>query len=353
MTYIILLLICVSLAFIVDRLKTDKKNLQYGIIVFFIIAFALSLISAIRYNVGTDYSFTYVPTFNYIAQGAAQIRIDIGFYLLNQIIIWLTLNVQWVFIVTSFIINFLICASIYKQISYKALGIFIYICGTLYFFSMNGVRQTITMSIFYYSLTYVYQKRSKVKYFLLNLFGVTMHLAAVMFLPLYFFIHKRLRRRTYLLIILLLVILITPITNLVGNYLLSTKYSMYLTNGAYSSLTSFNLSSILNLLCFLGYLFYSKKNSKNNVYLNIHFIGLVISLFLLRIPLVLRLFMSFRYIEFLSVPNLIADLNVTKRKRIIIITAVIIFYVIYLINGVYINNGNDVLPYRTIFGEES
>ena len=339
MTYIILLLFCVILAFIVDRSKTDKTNLQYSIIVFSIIAFMLSLISAIRYNVGTDYSFTYVPTFNYIAQGAAKIRIDIGF--------------QWVFIVTSFIINFLICASIYKQTSYKALGIFIYICGTLYFFSMNGVRQTITMSIFYYSLVYVYQKRNKVKYFLLNLFGVTMHLTAVMFLPLYFFIHKRLRRRTYLLIILLLVILITPITNLVGNYLLSTKYSMYLTNGAYNSLTSFNLSSILNLLCFLGYLFYSKKTSKNNVYLNIHFIGLIISLFLLRIPLVLRLFMSFRYIEFLSVPNLIADLNVTKRKRILIITAVMIFYVVYLINGVYINNGNDVLPYRTIFGKES
>lgn len=353
MTYIILLLFCVTLAFIADRSKTDKKNLQYNIIVFSIIAFMLSLISAIRYNVGTDYSFTYVPTFNYIMQGATGIRIDIGFYLLNQIIIWLALNVQWVFIVTSFIINFLICSSIYKQINYKALGIFIYVCGTLYFFSMNGVRQTITMSIFYYSLIYVYEKRNRVKYLLLNLLGVTIHLTAVVFLPLCFFIHKRLRRRTYLFIILLLFILIAPITNLIGSYLLSTRYSMYLTNGAYNSLTGFNLSSVLNLLCFLGYLFYSKKTPKNNVYLNIHFIGLIVSLFLLRIPLALRLFMSFRYIEFLSVPNLIADLEITKRKRTIIIAIVMIFYTIYLINGVYINNGNDVLPYRTIFGKES
>ena len=124
---------------------------------------------------------------------------------------------------------------------------------------------------------------------------------------------------------------------------------MYLTNGAYTSLSTFNLSSILNLLCFLGYLFCSKKTLKNNVYLNIHFIGLIISLFLLRLPLALRLFMSFRYIEFLSVPNLIQDLDITKRKKILIIIGVVIFYIIYMINGVYVNNGNDVLPYRTIF----
>lgn len=349
MTYVLLLIFCVFLTLIVDRSKKDKKNIRYGIIIFSIIAFALSLISAIRYNVGTDYSYTYVPTFNHIAQGATRTRIDVGFYIINQTIIWLMLNVQWIFVITSFIINILVCASIYKQLEYRALGIFIYICGTMYFFSMNGIRQAITMSIFYYSLIYIYQKRNKFKYFLFNAIGVTMHLSAAIFLPLYFFLHKRLSKKIYLISILLFIIIITPITSLVGGYLLETKYSMYLTNGAYTSLSTFNLSSILNLLCFLGYLFYSKKTPKNNVYLNIHFIGLIISLFLLKLPLALRLFMSFRYIEFLSVPNLIQDLDITKRKKILIIIGVVIFYIIYMINGVYINNGNDVLPYRTIF----
>lgn len=131
---------------------------------------------------------------------------------------------------------------------------------------------------------------------------------------------------------------------------MQTKYYIYINNGAFNALSSLNLSSILNIIIFIAYeVFIPKKDKKDIIYSNIHFIGIIISLFLTQIPLMLRIFMSFRYIEFLSVPNLIKKLGLKKFNKKVIQIFVYIFYFTYFIYGVYIMNGNTVLPYKTIF----
>lgn len=347
LVYGVLLLLVIYMGFILDR--TSKKNKKQKNILFFIIFFFLFIVSAIRYNVGRDYMDTYVFTYNLVKSNALNIRIDIGFFLLNKIIIIFNGSYQWVFVVTSFIINFFVCKVIVKESDNKMLSLFIYICGTFYFFSMNGIRQSISIALFYYSL-YLIEKRKMFKYMFINLIGASFHASALLFLPLYFILDKDLKKKYRIIFLIILIMLVPTITQVMSNFLLKTKYYIYINNGAYNPLSTLNLSSILNIILFFTYEFFiPKKDKKDIIYSNVHFIGIIISLFLTQIPLMLRIFVSFRYIEFLSVPNLINKLVINNFYKKVIKVLIIIFYFIYFIYGVYIMNGNTVLPYKTIF----
>lgn len=347
LVYIVLLLICIFFACILDR-TTIKTNRMYRILST-IPFFSLFLISAIRYKVGTDYVGTYVRTFNLISEGASNIRCDVGFLWLNKIIIFLELNVQWVFIITSFIINFFIAKTINNKSKNKMLSYYIYICGTLYFFSMNGVRQVIAISLFYYSLKYI-EKRNLIKYLIINIIGFLFHNTAIIFIPMYFLFQKEIKISKKIIILVLLILFSSTIMPIVFTVLEKTKYSLYINNAAFAALNKLNFSTLINFVYLFAYdILIKKKDKEDIIYSNCHFMAAILSLFITVIPLALRIFMAFRFIEFLSVPNLISKLKVSNRTRYILIFLVLCFYFAYFFIGVAIENGNDVLPYRTIF----
>lgn len=352
LVYLMLIVICLICGILIDRLKINNESeKKYFKIIFTIPFFCLFLISGIRYGVGKDYFGTYVYTFERILNNYSNIRIDPGFYLLNKIVILFGGSFQWIFIITSFIINYFICKSIYDQSKNKMLSLFIYVCGTLYFFSMNGIRQTIALSLFYYSLKYI-KDRNFAKYIFINLIALTIHNSAIIFFPLYFILNKNFSKKFKIFSILIIFLSIPIILPVITNFLLNTKYAIYIVNGAYKPLDFINVSTILNILLYLAYELKIKDNDKDKydiIYSNMHFIGVIVSIFVTRIPLAMRIFIYFRFIEFLSVPNLIDKVKLKRSNKIIIRFTVIVLYFIYFIHGVYIENGNNVLPYKTYF----
>lgn len=228
------------------------------------------------------------------------------------------------------------------------LSTYIYICGTLYFFSMNGIRQTIAISLFCYSLKYIDEKNFK-KYLLLNVLGVINHQSAILFIPLYFVLGKNIKFKVKMIIIVIVAFMANILMPFINELLLSTKYAMYLTNGAYSALETLNVSTLVNILLWILYCMVKCNDNKNTIYSNIHFCGIIVTLFLLRIPLAMRIFMSFRYIEFLSVPNLIEKNVKNTNTKMFVGFLVMVVYFIYFIYGIFIKNGNTVLPYKTFF----
>lgn len=345
--YIFLILICVASGYIYLKVNANDKKSQ--LIIMVIPFLALFMVSGFRYQVGTDYTNTYVYTFNQILFNVENVRIDFGFYLLNKIIIFFTDNSQWVFIITSFIMSYFVCRTVQEQSRLPWLSFLIYICGTFYFFSLNGIRQAIAIAIFYYSLKYLKEKNLK-KYLLLNLIGFLFHNTAILFVLLYFVLDKMVKRK-YKFILLIVIYFTMPfLLKYIYQILINTKYGMYITNGAYTTLATFNISSIINLLLFLAYETFLKEKEKEDViYSNCHFMGVIVSMFLTTIPLAIRLFIAFRYIEFLSVTNLICKIKINKKMKSVITLGVIILYIVYFIHGVYMENGNDVLPYQTVF----
>lgn len=347
-TYLFMMLISCFACFVEDKRKRGKK---YQIFTFLLAFIPLFVVSGFRYMVGRDYLETYVYTFYKIANNIPNVRIDVGFYFLNKIIIFFEGSYQWIFILTSLIINYIIVKIIFKESTNKFMSMYIYICGTLYFFSMNGIRQTISLVLFYYSLKYIENKNLK-KYFLINIIGMTFHNSAIIFLPLYFCLSKQYSLKKKLIFILCILMSVSILVPFLNNILLTTKYAMYINNSYYNPLEVINLSNVINMLLFILYeIFFSKnkQNVKYNIYSNIHFWGIIISIFVTKISLAMRIFIYFRYIEFLSVPYLISKIRIPKKEIAIIKVGVILFYFAYFIHGVFIENGNTVLPYKCIF----
>ena len=111
---------------------------------------------------------------------------------------------------------------------------------------------------------------------------------------------------------------------------------------------------VIGILIFVLYeiVIWMKKSDNNQaiIYSNIHFCGVIVSLLATSLPMMIRIFMSFRYLEFLSVPYLI-EIQPKRKYKQLIELAVILLYLVYFIHGVLIENGNTVLPYRTIFNK--
>lgn len=330
-----------------DKYKNKTINKRDYKSLLFITFFALFIISAIRYNVGKDYNDTYVFTYRLVLADASYIRADLGIIAIYKIMAFLKANVQWIFVITSFLVNYFVCKSIVTQSKKQFLSYWIYICGTFYFFSMNGVRQSIAIAIFYYSVQYIKEKKVKT-YFLLNGVGCLFHASAVIFLPLYFILGRRFKTKTKLFVAIVVLVGGKLILPYIMNILLQTKYAIYLTNSAYSALDTINFSMILNIALFILFEWRIRKKSDENsiIYSNIHYAGLIVTLFATSIPLMIRIFVSFRYIEFLSVPHLV-EVAGRKRYRKIIEFFIITIYFAYFVHGVLIKNGNTVLPYQT------
>ena len=92
------------------RLKCCRRKYYF----FFLLAFfPLFFIAAVRYDVGTDYLYTYVPNFLKILNGDLPYS-EWGFNQLNKFIQLFTTNPQWLFVITAFIFTFLIIQTIVR-----------------------------------------------------------------------------------------------------------------------------------------------------------------------------------------------------------------------------------------------
>lgn len=344
--YIFAILLCIIFSYLGVICK-DKRKTFFNILPMLI----LFIISALRYNVGIDYSGTYTEVYYWVLDGVKNIRMDPGFVYIYKFIIMFNLDLQWFFVISSFFINLFVYLAIERISSNKVLSWFIYICSTFYFFTMNGIRQSFVMAVFYWSLVFI-KKKDVNKFLILTFILSFFHMSALIFIPVYFLANYKFKSKNIFIIILIILCFISPLILPVLIQVLSgTKYVLYFLHNNYNPLNSLNFSSLFNLLLFIVYLY--KLNFKSNddtygyIFMLCHFIGVCLSIFLTSIPLVLRLFQSFRFIEFLSIPYLFD--NYFKKNKFVLYVGVISFYIFYFIFHVLINNANGVLPYLTIF----
>lgn len=354
--YVSLIYICLFLGYFVER---KQNKIKPKVISKFIIFMLIFLISAMRYDVGTDYSGTYTDTYNRILNNI-DVRMEAIPYFIYKCMALFKASNQWIFIITSFIITYYVCKTIFEQSSMKRLSLFIYICGTFYFFSFNGVRQAVAMAIFYYSLIYV--KENRLFEYMRNTFiGSMFHFSEIIFMPMYFILRHRF---SMIFKVTSLAILYTSSSYLMPfmfSLMSRTKYAMYVSHWKYQAMDGLNFSMILNLIILAMYEFLLWKSDKSTrkgkqerksmdvIYGNIHYVGACVSMFATSLPLCLRLFINFRYIEFLSIPALI--MNVPKRYKKIVTVMVYVIYTAYFVWNVGMKNGNEVLPYKTILNK--
>ena len=110
---------------------------------------------------------------------------SIAFRLLEKTLISLNAGVQWLFVVTSFIILSLVFIAIYRISEHRAFAVLMFVLTSNFFLTMNIVSQFIAISICLISCEFA-EKRKPLPFFLLVGLAITFHSSAIVFLPVYF-----------------------------------------------------------------------------------------------------------------------------------------------------------------------
>ena len=306
-------------------------------------------ILALRHGVGRDYFWTYVPIFKQLAKSKNYEGVEFGYILLNKIILIFTENYYWLFIITALIFCFFMFKSIFEQSKYRAISTYIFLTAGLYFYSMNVMRQSMGFAIFLYSLKYIRTKNLK-KYVFYILIATSIHKSSLVYLPIYFIRNVKIDYKKFIFISLSIILSKNIIFNFLGMILYNTKYYNYI-SGFYADPTKSMISPIINFLIICIFLLFYKVKSDDieyKLYLNIHIVAYLISLLLGTVPLISRVFIAFYHINILSIPYLISLIK-GKRSKELATLFVFIFFGTIFIYSIGIKNGNEVLPYKTIF----
>jgi transmembrane protein EpsG len=325
-----------------------RRNHKYSYFLMLCCWMPLFLVSGLRWNVGTDFGPIYVKGFQKISEGGT-FPWEMGYIFLNKAVSTITKDPAGIFILTSFIFLTFVFKAMYDLSVDIRLSVLLLVSTGFYFQSMNIIRQSITSAMFLYSLKFIRDKKF-VPFLTVILLASTIHLSALIFIPVYFFCQLRIPPRKGILLLLISIICL-PFVRPVFVFLVSlTKYKWYL-NSSYNKFDFAITDTIVGvILVVLGYYYY--KNSNNDktysILMNLQLLALIISLYSSVIFLADRIIPCFTASQLLFVPLIISQ-EKDKKTRTILTCSLMTFFVLTCCYTYGVLGWSDILPYHSIF----
>jgi len=334
--------------------KSDNKINQ---IIFLSIAFFIPFFFlAIRYNIGTDYP-NYVVYFEKIASGIDTIK-EPGYELVNQIIAYYNLDVQWVFIFFGFFYLFFA----YKALPKKgfAFGVFLFIAISYLYDGFSAIRQGVAVMIMAYAMKYIYSKEFK-KYLFWSIMAMSFHLASGFLLLITYFISNKNFNKYFLMLFMIFAYILVIYTGIIESMLnivvsIFPKYAWYL-QSEYMQPSSIGsgLGILFKIFIALIVIFFKDKIGtkypESNIVINLYVLYILFLIFRMKIMIFGRMEHMFIVSYIFSV---VYFLNTFKKMSKIFVSIIIlsIYYLIfmkYIITGTKdIDNSVHISPYQTI-----
>lgn len=271
----------------------------------FLALLLLTIVVAIRYDVGTDWN-TYNSLFNMYKNNPLMTfgsqEMEFGYYYVNKIVIWFGGGAPVVFGLLALIAWYFSL----KSVSYYLvpLLVFFLFVDEYFFISLNLVRQFTALGIFICSIKFI-EKKQFLKFLLCLSFASLFHLSAIILLPLYFLPYKRLYNQKLWIIVYCITLLLANIPIFIELFLklfirvtefipLLNVYIRYILNAKFGNFRpEIGLGYIFRVVVSLFLLFASKRviqaEPKTKVYYVLFFIGLIIYNLFYMIPLIVRI----------------------------------------------------------------
>lgn len=310
----------------------------------------LTLIAALRYKVGTDYDYVYIPFFHSINSGGEKFK-EVGFNLINQITYLFTDEPYLMFAVVSILTLLFTFAAFYEQSVNVSVSIYIFVVGLFYFNSLNQIRQALAMAIAIYAMKYLW-KREPLKYFLFILLATTMHVSALLYIPLYFAYGIKANVKAHLMLLGCAVVAQPVLKGVIQFVISKTPYAWYLDSifGMQGfSIISFAFVLITLLLLYFCQLAGKEQEDKQfDLMLNMFLIGVCFVLYSAIIPQADRLKNCMTIITPLIVPKALLRIK-DKNRRLVMFFLFSFFFILKLLHDIYFQGWYDVIPYETLF----
>lgn len=358
-------LIMLSLSLIFTAIGTKIKNRNLSIVMYVLASLPFFIVSAIRYDVGTDYNYRYVGDFNKIANGLTVDNLEIGFVILIKFCLLFTTNSQWLFVITSALITFFIMFTIFKYSKIPIVSIAIFFFGGFFFQSLNMIRQFLAMSIILFGYKYLLE-RKKVPLFLLSLvIAFFIHSSSIVMIVILLLKNRYIMKPFVILPIIAVIFLFKDdIIRLISIVVENTRFNVYLV-GLYAKgeISYFNIITNLAIYFYMNLCYKIKKKNgqivmEDKLFLNIQALATICMCMTILHMLFARIAYYFIIFQIISIPYFIGtteirEIHIGKKwtKRIICALILICFILTFSYTNV-LNNDNKPLPYKTIFNKE-
>lgn len=252
----------------------NSKRTKHFSILFFLL---FILFFSFRNNVGTDW-LTYEFYFNNITDQFTleRYKFEYGFWLLTYLCSYLFDSYRYMVLILGLLTGILFWKATNKYT--ENIGL-LFLLSIFYIFypSLEAIRQSVTIILFYYSLQYI--DDNKKKYIYLNIIGFLFHSTGIFsFIFLLFSINKRFKISIFLFLFLFSVLdpFIQQAISIFPS--LSHRYYWYIQYIEHEEATLFSLKLFEYLLLLVFYFtlaFRKKLNKMENIAKNLIFIGFI------------------------------------------------------------------------------
>lgn len=372
LVYIGMIIISLVFAILANKTKSKIRKIIYyiGICIPFII------VSGIRYDVGTDYMFRYVPNYISISEGKNVTSLEPIFLLIIKICLIFSNDYALLFIVTSTITITLIMISIFKNSKNIIMSVIIFFVGSFFFQSMNLVRQFMAMAVIILSYKLLFNKKTIIFWLCSSVVAVLIHSMSVVILIAIVFDKKVFDYRIVLACSAIFAFfgknVIKFVLSLAENSNITNiaKYAHYAEQGGnliWSSL-------IVEFLIYVYFIVIYNNAKKNEIKLEkegIFFINAQATVFFaivmnVHIDLFFRVSIVFSMFQLISIPYFYniskkCEFKILKNNRLLnninlinkgIVVVILLLMTSRMTFSNIIKGSDEILPYKTIFSDE-
>lgn len=348
---------------LVLRVKHNKEDFKYYLLLALFASLPLNIICSIRYNVGEDY-LEYARYFNLIrngfslgnnstfyldliSNGRTIGRLEFLYYYLNKIIAVLGGDYRWLFAISSTLFLIFIFLELFRDSPSPKLSAYFLVSMSYYFIFMNGMRQMIGCAILLYSLRFV-ENRKLLPFLICVIAACGFHMTCLPFIIVYFIGTIDFKPRHVIATTIILFAVSQFLGGLLTRILYFTPYARYIGSVHDSSQQGFIVLAINVLLVVLGSLFYDKEDNRFKIYFNLQVLAMWVAVLTGEVVLISRLRWMFGLPSIILLPIIFEKIPDARTKK-IITWSVVGLYFVYCTYRIAVLNSNTVLPYRTIF----
>lgn len=313
-----------------------------------VLLLVMVLPAALRYNIGTDYA-NYVYIFH--SPNGSLLSTEIGFRLINRVVIALGGSVQWMFAVVALLTYLPLAFGLRRNRILPVIALYML---TLYLSSFSAIRQMLAITWVLVALVR-YLDDQRVGHAYLGIVCASFfHLSALIVLP--FVLVRKIHVPAWFLFLLLPVFYLVATHGFIdflfsSDAFLGSKYGVY-ANSQYDRKTEMGsgLGVLLRMLIPLTYMLYSGRLERNNDVVLYTVVAYVVSYMLsIQIHIFNRLVDTFSFAPVLAFGTMSKELK--KHLMLLILFALMLlnFEKIIIANTSDKHGGLGITPYVTIF----
>ena len=359
MIYIWMIIISVYFSGGLNKKNAQKnRNVKYKInisksdIKIFLSMIPPFAVSALRYGIGTDYFWTYVPLFQLLKNGGESETFEIIFYSAVKGLVKITDNYQWLFVITSFIFCYFVFKAIYYESEKINYSVLLFYITTVFFISMNNIRQSLASALILYGLRFLKEDNIK-KYIAVIIIASLVHQSMIVALIFIFVKKINIKKEVLLILSIFFYVFRNNIFQILRLIIIRIpKFEKYFVFNVFTSKTIPTSIIIINIM--LVIIAFGIEMSNTGISKEFYFVLfkwnqlIILTCCMLDglVPAAYRILNIFTFLQVILVPNTIECIEKKKYKNYIYIIVMGIFS-IYCIRAV-LSGADGIWPYHSI-----